>query len=786
MSLDLPASTSELLESLEDYDDVITWINDTLSPPTIDATQPSLTDLDQQLTRLLATLDIACEDTSSELERIIDDVSRGVPRLTYDLHFMKDSAVTLQGSLARVLVQSKSAINDPTSAAMERLRTLDVIKRNMEAARDVLREAESWSSLEMEVTALLAEHSYSKAAERLSEANKSMAVFQNTPEYDPRRQLMVNLQNQLEASLSSALVQAINAQDMPSCRIYYGIFSQIERESEFRNYYHGSRRAGLVTLWQEASLPDCGESPPGTGSFQEFLPKFYANFLALLNQERGSIPTIFPDPLQSLSNFITSVYTSLQPSLPQRLAGFVSHHGTGALPALIKLFQATEEFAQNVQKIFEKLQYSSLASPGLDFPPTPSADSFQTKSHPSAVQSNVNVLAAWGTEVFSPFLQYQTEYGDLERRFFENALQTIVTSESSLSESDPARLMRERSVDVVSAAESSLSRCTMFTYGFASSFIDMWTADVSLSTSVPSAASTSFDDELSDLDYNAQDMASFGLTLHLLSSGASYRMDPENAGQSSGKATGLNASSTTPLLSQARSSMFNFARTCQVSLQETILSPVREHLVGYSSSSSWVAPGDPRSRTTVLGNDLHVPSFSLSPTEAMQRVGEGLLNLPRLFETNTKDSALFFSLHTLPHIDDELIKDLVDQQQQPSSTDSSQHILRSSITKSSVQTTLVPEMLDPETVSSVWLASLGHTFLVHLTNDVLPSIQRLTPAGAAQLASDLDYLSKIVAALNVQSDVLEKWSLFVSLEEGGDMQEQGDIWEIVKRMRGWR
>ncbi|KAJ4464083.1 oligomeric Golgi complex subunit 7, partial [Lentinula edodes] len=129
---------------------------------------------------------------------------------------------------------------------LEQLKRLNTMKDHMEAAREVLREAESWSTLESEVTSMLMEHNYAKAASRLSEANKSMVVFQNTPEQARyRRMLLVNLQNQLEASLSSALVAAINEQNLETCRNYFNIFNNIQREVEFRNYYYGSRRAPL-------------------------------------------------------------------------------------------------------------------------------------------------------------------------------------------------------------------------------------------------------------------------------------------------------------------------------------------------------------------------------------------------------------------------------------------------------------------------------------------------------------------------------------------------------------
>ncbi len=155
----IPSSTSQVVESLEQYDDAISWINDILTPSDADEHLAplviDLAELDYQITQLLTTLDIASEDTSVQLERIIDDVSRGVPRLAYDLHFMKDGASTLQNALLGVLQRSKDAVPKETSEALDNLHQLDTIKVRMEASREVLREAESWSTLEHEVTSLI-------------------------------------------------------------------------------------------------------------------------------------------------------------------------------------------------------------------------------------------------------------------------------------------------------------------------------------------------------------------------------------------------------------------------------------------------------------------------------------------------------------------------------------------------------------------------------------------------------------------------------------------------------
>ncbi|KAJ4483221.1 oligomeric Golgi complex subunit 7 [Lentinula aciculospora] len=872
------SATAEALDSLEEYEDITTWMNDTLTASGSEKDLESLIVLDQQITQLIASLDIACEDTSSQLERTIDDVSRGIPRLTYDLHFIKDSALSLQNSLTTVQTRSRAAVPDTTASALEQLKRLDTMKGHMEAAREVLREAESWSTLELEVTSMLAERNYAKAASRLSEANKSMVVFQNTPEYDPRRTLLVNLQNQLEASLSSALVAAINEQNLDTCRSYFYIFSNIQRELEFRNYYYGSRRASLTAMWHEVDLSDT--APEGKTSlgqtFSDFLPKFYASMLALLNQERTSIPAIFPDPVHTLSAFISSILSALQPTFSQRLVSLSSYYADLALKELIVVFRVTEEFAVGVAKLMEKIQYSAV-------PPSLSDNSNTSDSvaltHPThnrkrsmrmsiSFRSGTNRSTSggqkipsladgldWDQELFHPFLEFQVNYGSLERRLLDHALREIVSNDSRQKAfgSDQARIFRERAVDIFGVAEESLVRYAAFTHGYGSasllqaldgflkSFIDMWTADVSFTSSGPhSARQDTESEDLSGLDYTSQDWLNIQTMLHLLGSARSvyermisfevklrsnlaqtatkfrlHRGDPTSfpitnskgveqiLEQSSLNSADLHAlldkvdldpshsretslrhqgtASYNPgeiLLTDARSAMFDFAKACQSSLQGTILSPLRQQLVSYASSSIWATTAEESRNTTF--NDLQVPTFSLSPSDIIQRVTEGLLNLPRLFEVYADDDALSFSLQTLPYADPELLKNVPEV----FVPDAPSHSRRHSIAK--------PANLDPETVSTAWLSSLGQSLLAHLTTEVLPRISRLNTGGAAQLASDLGYLSNVIRVLNVESEELEQWKEYVELkDDAGKVKvntknDEDRVLNHVARMRGWK
>jgi conserved oligomeric Golgi complex subunit 7 len=875
-------AASDELDAFDRLPDVLSWLNHALDrDPDADADDrsgdkqsASLAWLDHRLLQLISAVDVAQQDTSAQLERLLDDVSRTIPRISYDLHFMNDAALSLNDTLRHLQSTTRDLVPPPTASVLDQLSQLHTIKTRMEAARDVLREAESWSSLEVEVMTFIADKNYAGAASRLNDASRSMVVFQNTPEYDPRRALMVNLQNQLEASLSSALVSAINVQDNSSCKNYFSIFSNIQREPEFRNYYYGSRRASLVQSWQSAHLVDCEPVDDKSAlTFAEYLPKFYSAFLNLLNSEKSSIPAIFPDPQMSFSSLIMAVLSALQPTISQRLSAVLSYHGNSALKELISLFHATEEFGVAVQKLVEKIQLSVLpSSTTLDTndsqtPPSPSASrrrslrmsmswrSSGQKSSSLTLNKSGTLELGWDQELFQPFLDFQLDYANLEQRMLEHSLQDMMASVDSrqkTSHLDQARLLKERAVDVFGVAAESWNRCMILTYGYGSvglasaldaffkSFIDLWITELDTELLVGKAGKSSTGD-LTDIDYTAQDWSSLQHVLHFLSSArdiseriylfetklrsdlsitaAKFRLaqtDPVNfaiapvrgAGrileQSTLNSAELHAllgradlerdgirqntashpsSQLDTLLPDARAAIFTFAAACQASLQRSILAPLQAQLAAYSSSPLWSASDDKRSRHN---HDLQVPSFSLSPSDTIQKIAEGLLNLPMLFDVYADDDALSFSLHTLPHLDEQVLKVLSSHNPSLSESSVPSHNRRQSL--SSVKSLSI----DQEFISSAWLSSLGHSLALYLTSDVLPKIASLTDAGAAQLSSDLSHLSTIFRALNVESAELELWKDYVGLENEGGVTRLSDAatpdatLQNVARMRGWR
>lgn len=895
------APSTDVLRTLEDYSDISAWLNDIIDDnDDAEGEETSqhihdLSELERRVSQLSAIVEVACEETSAQLEKTIDEVSRTIPRLTYDLQLMHESAMSLQGSLHAVEQHSQSTLNSSeTVPVLERLQFLDTVKRNMEASLSVLREAEAWSSLESEVVSYLGEQAYAKAATRLSEASKSLGVFQNTPEFESRKTLLTNLQNQLEAALSSALVSGINNNDVDACKKYFDIFCHIEREAEFRSYWYGSKRKGLVSFWKDTPLRDGDEEKPVQSTdrkFSTFVAEYYNELLSVLQIERPSVMLIFPDPQPTLSAFIINTLSSLHPSPSQRLGTIVTRYGDLALPELISVFKATEEFAVTADKIMEKVGFSALSpsvfptsldeKEGSSLQRTHSRRRSQRQSFSrrlsrmsvsgtgtSLIPSQTGAPSldhGWDEALFEPFLAYQADYATLEKRLLRAQLNSLIASPTS---STGARLLRERAVDIFSFADDSLTRCMTFTHGYGAvgllealdslfnSFLESTSRDIlnSKSNSLSDGNAITSGEEFSELDYSPEDLATFQLVLHLLEAARavlerlavfesklrtslaqisnSQRMsrndpfglyisgttrgeisllqgsslnsielqsllddvDPERQPQLHGQtpftpiSAGLSNQKPHPgqtresILVGARAAISKFANSCQIRLQTTILAPLLKHLSTYRTLPSWTSLEPTReSRGGGAVSEVVMPSFSLSPSATIQRVAEGLLSLPRLFEVYADDDALAFSIETLPFVNEDILNAMLAESASAASVDegSGHDILDPSrprprhLPSPSLSVKILPpiqssapiSLLTPEAVSSAWLASLALTLLSHLTNDILPAFSPLTTSGAAQLAEDLGYLSQIVKALNVEWEELEIWRECIGLEK---------------------
>ncbi|GEM12536.1 componentof oligomeric golgi complex 7 [Rhodotorula toruloides] len=952
--LDLAALTSDSFTSEADWLNAV--VEDSLAKRK--SSDQSLAEVESTLTRALHSLDISVGDTSAAVDRLINEISLSVPRLTFDLQLMRENALLLRFTLDGIRKRGGGyGTESEVGKVLERMRVLDLVKQRMEAARDVLREAESWSTLESEVTGLIGEDQYAKAAERLAEAARSMVVFQNTAEYEGRRALMVSLQNQLEASLSSGLVKAINERDVKGCKQLWNIFGMIQREQEYRTYYFSNRRGALVDSWTSAKLSDCLEAPSAlpisampnlnapTKKFVDALAHFYSDLQVLLAEERTYIPAIFPDPAPTFSSFIETTLEGLSPPIPQRLTSIADFYGPLVLPELLAAYKATEEFAVQVERTFTKLEPTpapapsppahsptsprpthSPSSPSLSGgpPSTPAkrrmskrrslskrlsarSISFATGQGPDLLsdhggdddgeEASAAQVRAWETALFEPFLDWQVEYPELERRYVAAEMSRslgdmgdwtagLMSGSSATGSEKGAKILLDKAGRVFSVLEEAISRNIALTHGYGArglvdvmneqlvAFFDRQKEDLmragrekgsasarrrAQATAVALAGGIASPDEeqemvLEGLEYSTEDWSTFQFGLKLLDTcrGMAERLTAFEAklkarmtvlahavrearespsrytvpGTTKGailllRQSTLNSAELTELLEplekpheapsggslthpppppsaspfllpKARGAATEFTRTTQLFLHDTILAPLFAHLDDYSTLACWTTTQEQRPGGKGAF-DLAIPTFSLSPTETISRVGEGLFNLPRLFEVYADDDALAFSIETLPFVDVETLRAL---QQPPQAAPpmlrqgsghrtTSSEALSGGVPASPALTRArrgslvagssgshasasqpVPVPLSAETVIATWLSSLTLSILSHLTSTVLPDIPRLSKHGSAQLVSDLEYLANVARALDVESpDELDSWRDAATLDD---------------------
>ncbi|EFP83013.1 uncharacterized protein PGTG_09981 [Puccinia graminis f. sp. tritici CRL 75-36-700-3] len=536
------------LKYLDEYDTEIEWLNELLvnQDDLSDRGQLSLSHLETKLSKVLSVLELAISDTSTLVDKSIEEIVRSVPRLSLDLQLMRENALLLRYSLKSIHTQSlpsnesqsesiqpalipssdsttNQASSDDTDKLLSHLSTLDLIKERMESARTVLREAEAWSTLESEVTGYLTDPipSHLKAAERLAEAAKSMVVFQHTPEYEGRRGLMRSLQNELEASLSTNLVKALSDKDVRRCKEFYEIFKMIEREGEFKNYYFGSRRSAISSLWNQAMLEppilttrSVGPSIQNTQiklsakSLPMFLAKqFYPELLRLLQTEMDFLPSIFTNPIEALTAFLKSVLDNLKPSISTRLIENVEcAHVLASWPSLVSCWNLTEDVGHKLESLISQLELklkrnidsTSPTSPILQLGSVSSKsdrrtsfkrptsrsigsrsgtdllhheDSSTTASHAP------QIIKDWETSLYEPFIDFQSNYFERELNFLRASLKNIILGLSAQPTMDATSTGQKLTVTMIqqlpqvlesifTLADKALDRCEAFTHGY--------------------------------------------------------------------------------------------------------------------------------------------------------------------------------------------------------------------------------------------------------------------------------------------------------------------------------
>ncbi|PWY99253.1 hypothetical protein BCV70DRAFT_200833 [Testicularia cyperi] len=241
------------------------------------------------------------------------------------------------------------------------------------------------------------------------------------------------------------------------------------------------------------------------------------------------------------------------------------------------------------------------------------------------------------------------------------------------------------------------------------------------------------------------------------------------------------------LLPRAIKSLLSVGQAIQRFQHNLILTPFLPELESYSKLRVWTSTTHPGVTNEF---DLAMPKFSLSPTEEMARIGEGLLNLPRLFEGYADEPLLFCLPSRGASVAPGAASDSEREPGAETSSRSAQH--RQAFSISSVPAPIavnVPPLADLEkdkdNILSIYLHSIMSEFFRYLLATTLPNLPRCTEIGVSQLSADLEYLSNIASVIYSDAEqVLKNWKKAAEMPRDFGIALLGSA-ESLPAIEGW-
>jgi hypothetical protein len=431
-----------------------------------------------------------------------------LPRLTHELDQLRQETRTLQEGIRLVRGDINTVDSNDTIQALDRLKYLDLVKTRMEATHSALREAENWRNLEAEAKDILAKGDFTRAATRLSEAERSLVVYKNTNVEGDRMTLLLSLKDQLEQQVMSKVKEALEQKDTAACQTLIKVFGLIGRQEKFQDFYIAQRRAPLLEQWKRLTQAlNIGLRPgapggavrPGTPQitastdskdFITALQTFYKDASSMLHDEFAWITSIFSDPSATIHGLVHDIFSHIDPNMQVALQQVAKSQGDeGGLPVLISAFMATEAFGTRMERIvFQPLvgnqrEHSGTRSrAGSLVVPDGVKDGKSNRASFSQDKSldlkSFQDPHEWAYVLYEPFMGYQRNYGKLEGAHLRALLTTSVPAMApyldpvtrsrgiAKSSSHLVKIMTNTNTLAFNLAEGAIARCMRLTHGF--------------------------------------------------------------------------------------------------------------------------------------------------------------------------------------------------------------------------------------------------------------------------------------------------------------------------------
>ena len=665
-----------------------------------EARVPTLATAAERLTLLCAELAAERDATATAIGHGMRDAHASAPAAAARARALATEAATVHTQLTESAPLTASPL-------LEAVHTLAQAKDRMCAARDVLLAAEAWSAAEADIRTALAAHDLRRAADRLASSQRSLVAFDQYSAYAAsRRGVLDELLTHFDAAVLAHIRAAVDADDPPAVGAHAALLTRLDRTSVFAACYLDCRAAPLAAAW--AAAPDVARMLTALTALITDEAQRYAPHLAFAS----------PAPLAQRALEL------LEPPLAHVVTA------TDDPDVLVTMYDRAAAAADAIAAV-------ATPAPWL----TTLAAAFADRQHAFVSLEAAAFARRWDAAA-APLATR------LDRICVLTSSGAWATCVAELAELLGA--MRSTALDLLAAAAMRTAR---FTAGTRSAALTARHAALlepvharahaaieSIRTRFVRAVHDLSDDADAVTDWDAvREALRVVKATHALADAADARVGAGAAGGAAGAlddACRAAARPPSPLPAPPATPPAAL-HAAQLLVLDVLLSRFRTQLDAYRAHGALPAAAD----SLALDKSVRVV-FSRSPCEDMSRLGEGLLNMPRLLEAFVaKDFAVFSrGAALLPFQDD------------ASECARAHHALSATLLASGAP---APTATPPEHVLAAWLRALAMTLVAELRTSVLPAIMRRAH-DRAQLATDMDYLCTIAAALNAASPELRE------------------------------
>jgi len=716
-----------------------------------------------ELTRVHTALEQRRADVAAETTFHMHQATQVVPRAVADIEAVAADTARLRGEM-HTAQRAYQDVCEPTApdraasaVALAQVHRLARAKQHMQVARDMLQAVDAWSLVRSDVSTFLADAKYARAAERLRHVEASLAPFDAASAYVERqRRVHAELVHDLVHAVTPPLVRAVRDAHVDEILSFADVLACVGQEDVFDTLYTATRAEAVQAAWHDVQAVSVPEAIDALG----------AALVRLVQQDTGLAQAVWGHSAYA-ALALTATVANLRPPLAAYL-----HARQPPLPDLVQAYTCLGIHTQTLQTL--------LAPRGAPPPSRPTSlsadwrpwlrDAFVPFQQTYRSQESAYLASAWhATEA-----AFESRLG----RIWVTSLGQDAAAAWTLCVAGVASLLQEQVAQCAALRDAALERMAMLTGGAGAADVHAALATAlyepcvqrlcttmdsvrtrfrqHMRASAPPAARILQGDDHMDAVHD-WDLVRAGVQL-LAVARASHELaqaptDPVRRRPSNPLLDGAPSGPTRS--DRPDVPMEGVTLAAHQLVLELILAAFRRHLEAYRVHGAWRRVAPAPAAPNAADARVPVPSFSRSPTEGMVRLGEGLLNLPRLLESLVERELPQFAFQV------DLLPFAHEDETGPRPMRREARALSAQLLTQADDAAAAATATDH--VLSLWLRSLTRTLLAALEGEVLPHMVQQADYDRAQLAADVDYLGTMASALNASSAPLREWAEVLAL-----------------------